>query len=252
MESVSEKPFDRLGIRNLRDLIMHIPRKVIQSRVAFVSDINEEDIGETVFTISVKVADYNNDWNVFSAECEDEEGSEIKVVFFGDVYYATDLLRKHYEAGERVYISGKITESTYDPANLQMVNPKVYTYLPSTCQVVYPLTEGITSSKLAAYIKAALNRLINFSIMRKDWLCPIFIKQKSWPSLSASLRALHNPRTSECLHPSSKHRERLAFDELVSYFIAKLSSVSTKDYSVSLDDTLTKNFLDNLPFRVSF
>ena len=68
---------------------MHIPRKVIQSRVAFVSDINEGDIGETVFTISVKVADYNNDWNVFSAECEDEAGSEIKVVFFGDVLYIT-------------------------------------------------------------------------------------------------------------------------------------------------------------------
>ena len=255
----SNESLNKLGIRNIRDLLMHIPRKIVQSRVAFVSDITEENISGTVFTISVKVVkigSFKNQRASFFAHCEDEKGSLISVIFFGELYFATDLLRKYHQSGHRVYISGKVSKSNYGPGGLQMSNPKVSTSLPTedylaenSCQAVYPLTEGITSSKLAAYNKLALSTLA--TIVEDDWLCPEFRKQKDWPSLSEALHALHSPRTEKCLLPSSKNRERLAFDEIVSYFIAKLSSVSTKDFSISSNSTLTKDFLTNLPFQVS-
>ncbi len=80
----------------------------------------------------------------------------------------------------------------------------------------YPLCTGITPAVLAPMIRSALK----IFPPAPEWLPDALLRTLGWPSFHEALRAYHHPRHEGDLDPSTPHRMRLAFDEMLARFLS--------------------------------
>lgn len=241
------KKLKKLGIESARDLLFHFPfRYDDYSLISPVSQISPSQL----VTIQGKVADIKTTrtWKkrMFLTEASISDDSEsIKAVWFNQPYIA-DTLR----IGKEIRISGKITR---DGNKLFFSNPAYELASRVTTNTgrlvpVYPETEGVTSRWLRWQIQTLLKTQISFI----DPIPPITLKKLNLPPIQKAVCQIHFP---DNLNQALVAQKRFAFEEM---FLVQLKSLqiktlwkNEKSAVIKFDEKLVKNFVNNLPFKLT-
>lgn len=239
------KRLKNLGIETVRDLIFYLPFRY-------------EDYGNIIFidqlrpgiktTIKGKIQLIQNKRSprqrkfLTEALVADQSGT-VKIVWFNRNY-----LTKYLKPGMELYISGSPSLYSHE---LYFNNPlfesvkEIKTVHTSGIIPIYHLTAQITQKQLRFLISLALKCFPQII----DWMPEEIIKNFNLCSLSRALQQVHFPQSNNDLQ---KARRRLQFNELFLLQLfsekAKLSLKNSPAYKINFDESLTKKFVQNLPF----
>ncbi|HST26954.1 MAG TPA: ATP-dependent DNA helicase RecG [Rudaea sp.] len=248
------KTLERLGLRTLQDLWFHLPlRYEDRTRLTPIRDL-------------VAGAPAQVEGRVEAVERGFRYRPQLRVAI-GDDSRATLLLRFfHFNAaqanqlvvGTRLRCYGEVRSGAQ---GLEMVHPQYRRVADSEAAVieecltpVYPVTEGLTSTRLAGVIARALQRLPLDTEL--ELLPPDLRKVYKLSSLRAALIYVHHPPPDAALaqlalgaHPA---QQRLAFEELLAQHLSlkRLRARIREHAAPALHGAgdVRKKFLANLPF----
>src|SRR5215203_3813587 len=200
----------RLGIRNARDLLWHLPHRYIDAST--LTPLARADVGQEVAcmgrVVTKGVLPTRRGLRIFHAVLRDESGL-LECVWPGQPFLDRTIV-----VGQTLLVSGPVRfyhgrqmaprefviladlETDGDPLFSGKVLP------------VYPATEGLSHKVIRSLIDRHLDALIPLA---EDVLPPALPASLRLPSLSQALQAVHRPRA---LEEAERGRRRLAFDEL--------------------------------------
>ncbi len=196
------------------DLLWHLPFSLIDRR--FAPNVADAPPG-VISTLTVQVDQHIPSPNKrlpYKVICSDDTGT-ITLVFF---HAHRDYLNKMLPVGETRIISGKV--EAFGEA-LQMPHPdhigtEEEREQLQTVEPVYPLTGGVSLKVLSKAINEALKRVSELD----EWLDESLLTQEKWASWTKALMASHHPDDETALLPTSPHRRRLAYDEVLANQLA--------------------------------
>ncbi|MBY9064618.1 ATP-dependent DNA helicase RecG [Sphingomonas yunnanensis] len=194
------KPLDRLGIARAVDLLFHLPSGWVD-RVAR-DELDEADVGRTI-AITLTPRDYRSGSSPRAptrVQATDAAGNHASLVFFGG---GSGWARKQLPLGEPKRVSGRLDR--YGDA-LQIVHPEIGGEEEGfrAREAIYPLSEGLTSRRLAALVEQALARAPALD----EWIEPSLKARHDWPDWRAAVERIHADPA------DAVARARLAYDEL--------------------------------------
>lgn len=211
MRSVLAEKLEILGVRNIGQLLTHLPHRHEWVRAqAGISELEPGVISSAVGEITAtKISGFGRKAR-FQAVLHDGDG-RLDLVFFNQAFLA-----KKIPVGTRLRVQGKPTK--FGPG-LQMANPQ-FTIIPfddeSNEQVeddayrpVYPATEGLASEQIWAIMKTVLEQAVS---QLEDHLSDEFRQEHALPSLQQAYRMMHAPESEDEVKAA---RRRLAYDELL-------------------------------------
>jgi len=237
----------RLDIQTVNDLIFYYPTRWQDlSLISEIGRLQPTDLATVKGKIQLIESrrSHFRKTNLTEALIADKSGS-IKVIWFNQPY-----LSKYLLPGDEVYLSGKVD---FDRYNLQFVNPvyeKSSRDTTHTARIVpiYSLTSSITQKQLRFLIKTALSLMPAIN----EYLPKQIIKENQLMDLSLALKQIHFPSDNNRLHEAIT---RLKFDEL---FLFQLQIISQKAElnalnaePIAFNEIKTKEFVDNLPFKLT-
>ncbi|QXK92295.1 ATP-dependent DNA helicase RecG [Neoehrlichia mikurensis] len=194
------------------DLLFYIPQNYVDRR----NKLSHNAIGKVV-TFKAVVLQYGmltqrSKRTPFKIIVDTDIG-RISLVFFN---YSLQYLKNLLSIGLECVISGKlenflgemqITHPDYITSNLTKFD-EIYSIEP-----IYSLIRGLTSKGISKIVKSAIKLLPDFP----EWLDNCLIQQNCWYSWKESIKKVHYPDDLEKIH---LYRNRLAYDELLSYHIS--------------------------------
>lgn len=249
--ALAEK-LQRLDIRNVQDLLFHLPRHYEdRSRLTPIGALRP---GLTALVEGeVQLADVvMGRRRSLLVRVNDGSGS-LTLRFYHFRLAQKDSLPR----GTRLRIFG---EARLGASGIEMYHPEYQVAgeplpaPPATLTPIYPVTEGVTQLRLRPLIAEALARMTSDNL--PDWL-PL-AENNGWP-LQAALRYVHTPpkeadrqRLLEGRHPA---QQRLAFEELLAHQLSlqKRRAEIRAQRSVTLPEksALAKEFLAKLSFSLT-
>lgn len=197
------KPLTRLGLNRVIDALFHLPTGRIE-RVA-VAGLADAVAGQQI-VVTLTAQSYTQGRSArapFRVEAFDRAGDHVSIVYFGR---ASGLARKQFPLGEARQVAGRL--DLYGDG-WQMVHPSHVSAiddgaLTTLNEAIYPLTEGITSARIASIVDEGLRRVPALT----EWIDPAVLARERWPGFGDALRRAHaNPADTPA-------RDRLAYDEL--------------------------------------
>jgi ATP-dependent DNA helicase RecG len=194
------KPLKRLGLERVVDLLFHLPTGWIERKR--VDLLDEADAGSVV-TVLVTPVDYRQGGprSPFRVFATDREGNYLTLTYFNNPGWA----KKQLPLGQPKVVSGRMERYGQD---LQIVHPD-HVLDPAEAldlperEPVYPLSEGVTSRRLADLAAQALARAPALA----EWIEPSLLAARGWPGWRDALGEAHGGG-------SGTARERLAYDEV--------------------------------------
>ena len=197
------RPLERLGLRRIVDLLLHLPTGWID-RVPRET-LLAEDAGRTI-TITLIPREIRSGGSPRAptrVEATDPRGNTVSLVYFGN---ASAWVRKLYAIGTPVRVSGRL--DTYGQ-ELQIVHPELADESLADGglrerEAIYPLSEGLTGRRLAALVAQAIARAPDLP----EWIEPSVLAQRGWPGWRAALARIHADPA------DAPARARIAYDEL--------------------------------------
>jgi ATP-dependent DNA helicase RecG len=248
------KTLERLGLRALQDLWFHLPlRYEDRTRITPIRDLQPGAAAQV-------------EGRVEAIEKGFRYRPQLRVAI-GDDSHATLLLRFfHFNAaqanqlivGTRLRCYGDVRRGQH---GLEMVHPQYRRVAEDAASAVeecltpvYPVTEGLTSARLAGVIARALQRLPQDAEL--ELIPPDLRKVYKLSSLRAALLYVHRPppdadlaQLALGLHPA---QQRLAFEELLAQHLSlKRLRARIREHAAPAlrgDGDLRKRFLASLPF----
>ena len=193
------KPLDRLGLARVVDVAFHLPTGYVDRLPR--TELMSSDAGR-IITITLTPRDYkiSAGRGPTRVQATDELGNYVSLVFFGG---SSGWAKKLLPIGEAKRISGRLDEYGQE---LQIVHPDIVEPDEELRErePIYPLSEGLTSRRLAALTTQAVARAPDLP----EWIEPGLKAKREWPGWHESLARIH-------ADPSdAKARERLAYDEV--------------------------------------
>ncbi len=235
-----------LGIEKPRDMLFHLPHAMIDRRP--VSSVQGQQLPATL-TVEVKVLSHRppqRKGGPFRVFVEDEK-TAFQIVFF---HARGPWLEAQLPVGTQRIVSGKV--ELFD-GEAQMVHPE-FMVAPGDAgtlpehEPVYPLAAGVTQKTLSKAAIAALARVPDLP----EWADTELIKQEGWPTFGAAISDAHSPKSLADVVPTSKTRQRLAYDELLAHQItlalARAQERGAHGIASSGDGGLRQKVLTALPF----
>ncbi|MFS0771096.1 ATP-dependent DNA helicase RecG [Sphingomonas sp. 1P08PE] len=193
------KPLDRLGLTRVVDVAFHLPTGWID-RVAR-DELMAGDAGR-VITITLTPREYRSSTGRGPTRvmATDAHGNFVSLVYFGG---HPGWAKKLLPIGEARRVSGRLDQ--YGDA-LQIVHPDLADPDEDfrAREPIYPLSEGLTSRRLAALAAQAVER----APLLPEWIEPSLKAGRGWPSWHEALVRIHADPA------DGKARERLAYDEV--------------------------------------
>ncbi len=233
---------ERLGITRVRDLLFHLPTgRVRRQRVADL-DAAQPGNGVIVRLTALRYRPGGSPRAPFRIEAADDAGNVLSIVYFGR---AQGLGRKQFPLGEPRWVVGRLDQ--FGDA-LQIVHPDHVLEADTGLsrldnEAIYPLTEGLTSARIAALARDALAMTPDLA----EWIEPGWLAARGWPSWRAALQTLH--QDSE----ATEARERLAYDELfagqLALLLVRASARQRRGRAISGDGRLRSAL--SLPFALT-
>ncbi|MEM9146673.1 MAG: ATP-dependent DNA helicase RecG [Pseudomonadota bacterium] len=209
--------FARLRIERLRDLLFHVPERLVDRRPRVgLAGLEPKDVA----TVTVQIEDHrpgrtrHQPYRVFG---EASDGT-LEIVHFKT---NAEWMRRLYPLGEARLVSGRV--ELWDgrwqmPHPDHVLEPAKADTLPPF-EPVYALTEGLTGRLVGRAVLAALDRLDGMEAL-PEWIEPGLLAERGWPAIAAALRAMHLPDAASALAFDAPARSRLAYDELLSHQLA--------------------------------
>ncbi|MEP6786676.1 MAG: ATP-dependent DNA helicase RecG [Sphingomonadales bacterium] len=194
------KPLEKLGLARVVDVLFHLPTgQVTRHRVERLDDaVPGEQIAIVVTPVEYRQRGQRTPLNIQSI---DGAGDYVSLTWFGaNTSYARRLL----PLNEPKLVSGKLelygeTWQIVHPD--QVLEPGEPLAL---SEAVYPLSEGLTSRRLAPLVEQALARAPEMP----EWIEPGLLATRGWPAWRTALATIHS-------HPDDGGaRDRLAYDEV--------------------------------------
>ena len=206
--------FQKLCGPHVADLLWHLPQGIVDRR--FAPKVMEAPDG-AICTLTLRIHKHNPPHNPrlpYKVAASDDSGF-IELVFF---HAREDWLKRALPEGETRVVSGRVEHFQGRP---QMPHPDYIGTLEELASLkavepVYGLTAGLTPKVVRKAIRAALDRVPDMP----EWLDPAFKANRAWPDFKPALFAVHAPESEADLEPSTKPRERLAYDELLANQLA--------------------------------
>lgn len=233
---------ERLNIFKVEDLIYHLPRRYDDFKnVQPIAYLKKGDIAviEAEITEIFSERTSRKKMHLTSVMLKDESG-EISATWFNQPY-----LRKLLTIGQKLVFRGKI-EFNFQSGKKYITSPII-----EYRKGIYPIyseTAGITSKFLRKLVYGSFKFIENI----EDPLPEDLIKKENLLSLDQSLRKIHIPLTEEDI---SKSKERLAFSELfdiiLRFSLLKNKIRSSNAPNIPIKDDFLKNFVSNLPFKLT-
>ncbi|MFN3370626.1 MAG: ATP-dependent DNA helicase RecG [Sphingomonadaceae bacterium] len=188
----------RLDIERVRDLLFHLPVGWrVTRRVPGLAGVAA---GERVaLPVEIRAHEPGRGRAPLRVIAEDRDGIGLMLAFFGP---AGAALARRFPVGARMEVAGRLELWN---GRFQMIHPEPVAAQAPEVEPVYPLTEGLTSRRLAALVAAALERLPALD----EWAEPSLLRQLGWPGFGEALALVHTRPDSQ---PA---RDRLAYDELL-------------------------------------
>ena len=140
---------------------------------------------------------------------------EVGLVFF---HSSKAYLEKLLPPGEERLVSGLIEDYR---GNIQMTHPDHVVTLEDADELpmvepVYPLTAGLTGKTLRKAVIQGVESMPDLP----EWQDWTLMQRHGWPGWLDAVQAAHAPDGAEALDPSTKARQRLAYDELLANQLA--------------------------------
>jgi len=208
------KLIEQLAGPRVVDLCWHLPSGLVDRR--YSPALAEAPEGAIV-TVTVTVDRHEKPRTPrlpYRVRCHDATGA-LTLVFFNA---KADWLEKTLPIGQTRVVSGRVERYQ---GELQMTHPDHVVPEAEADQVrrvepIYPLTAGLTPRLLAKAIRAAVERAPELP----EWIDPDYLKRQGWTGWRSSLAAAHNPAELVELEPTTRARQRLAYDELLASQLA--------------------------------
>ncbi|MFY9457931.1 MAG: ATP-dependent DNA helicase RecG [Candidatus Spechtbacterales bacterium] len=250
---IYSRRLQKFGIKEVKDLLFHFPSRY--QDFSKIIPIGEVGIGETV-TVMGKVLDIQNvrtfrkKMNITEAIVEDASGP-IRAVWFNQPYLVQSLRK-----GLSVVLAGK---TTFSKDSLFLSNPSYEITPPPSKEggtlkhtgriiPIYPETAGITSRWFRYIIKP----LLPICDKIPEYLPQELLHRQDIPPLPLALKNIHFPKT---LGEADAAKKRIAFGELfLIQTIALKEKLNLKKENaphIKLDIELAKDFVANLPFKLT-
>ena len=237
----------RLGLRTIRDLLFHLPRR--HEDFSNLKPINRLEYGEEV-TIIVRVQSTST-WQTrsgrtaFKALLTDNTGY-IEATWFNQPYLAERIRQ-----GQQIVVSGKVdqylgrpcfTSPEWEPVQKRLIHT-------GGLVPVYSLTEGVTNR----WLRKVIRRVVDYWAPRvPDPLPPDLREAYGLLDLATALRQVHFPDNKTML---KKARYRLAFEELFIFQLGLLRQRllwrATPGRQIPIEEERLQAFILSLPFRLT-
>ncbi|MBL1436303.1 MAG: ATP-dependent DNA helicase RecG [Rhodobacteraceae bacterium] len=235
----------KAGLTRPKDLLFTLPHSGVDRRLR--KTLKGLDF-PTVATVEVLVNAHRNaaTRGPFRVLVSDAE-LDFQLVFFRP---NTGWLKEQLPEGERRIVSGKV--ELYDGiAQMQhpehILKPDEADQLPAF-EPSYSLTQGITQRAMRKAVAAAVHIAPDLA----EWIEPSLLKKHGWPAWKPALEAAHTPMEVADLLPTTKARERLAYDELFAHqltlAIARAQRRASKGISTVSEGRLGAKLVAALPF----
>ena len=179
------------------------------------------------------------------------QSGRIEIIYFKA---KSDYLKSLYKVGDDLIISGKvdffnnkkqITHPDYVITSAQNnIVPKI--------EPIYSLSAGLRQSLIRKTSLAALSKIPQLP----EWIDNSLINSENWPDFKTALVKSHTPESFKDLDLNSKHRRRLAFDELFANQIA-LCLIRSQQSNTKLaepingDKQFIDRFISTLPYKLT-
>lgn len=241
--------FEKLAGPHVVDLCWHLPTGLVDR--GYTPKVADAQLTR-VATLTVQVGEHlppGRKGQPYKVRCFDETGV-LDVVYF---HAKPEYLNRILPPGETRVVSGKV-ENFH---GTQQISHPDYVVAPDQADTVagveptHALTTGLTQKVLGKAITAALSRAPDLP----EWLDPEFQTRRAWPAWRAALLAAHHPQGEADLSPMAAHRQRLAYDELLSNQLAlalvRRHHARTKGREIQGDGHLRENAVAALPFDLT-
>lgn len=232
---------NNLGIYNVDDLVRYYPYRfdVFKKR-----DINDERfydnfVSDAIVESNPVINYFGKRQNRLSFRCL-IQNKIVKVVIFN-----RGFLKNNIGIGKSVTVIGKYNSKT---ETIIASNILLYALEKEEIIPAYHLCSGITNKKINAYINEALD---GFNI---GYNIPDVIKDKyNFLNEIDALKIVHSPKDELSLKRAIR---TLKYEELFTYmknlyFLKKKKEIHDKSYSKNIDLEKVREFIDNLPFKLT-
>jgi ATP-dependent DNA helicase RecG len=254
------KLLKRLGIETLEDILFYFPwryedRKDLQKICSLKYGIHETVLCEVVSAEIITTP--RKKMKIFELTVSDETG------FLRSRWFNQPYLKKYFQKGQKVILSGVIKGNPYTASGLEMENPDFELFsnedtLIHTARIVpvYKATEGLSPKQIRTLMFNTVNA---YSFIVEDYLPEVVRKRNNLKPLSWAVKEAHFPEEFDDVNALNRgegpaHR-RLVFDEffLLELGLAVLKKRETleKGISFSVKDGLVNRFLKSLPFELT-
>ena len=194
------RPLARLGLSRAVDLLFHLPTGAITRRR--VERLDDATAGETIAIVVTPVGyRQGGGRGPLRIQCIDGAGDVLTLVFFGG---GGGYARKLLPLNEARLISGRI--ELYGQER-QIVHPDHVgppDEMLALREPVYPLSEGITSKRIAQLVEQAIARAPDLP----EWIEPGLLAQRGWPTWRVAVATVHHDPGDGAAF------DRLAYDEV--------------------------------------
>lgn len=204
------KPLDRLGLSRVVDVAFHLPSGWVDRLPR--DTLDAADAGR-IIAITLTPVDYrlSAGRGPTRVQAQDAAGNVVSLVYFGG---NAGWVKKLLPLGEPKRVSGKL--ETYGQS-LQIVHPDQVLPLDEASglperEAVYPLSEGLTSRRVAGLVEQAIERAPELP----EWIEPSLRSTRGWPGWREALARIHADPA------DAKARQRLAYDEVFANQLALL------------------------------
>ena len=232
---------NNLGIYNVDDLVRYYPYRfdVFKKR-----DINDERfydnfVSDAIVESNPVISYFGKRQNRLSFRCL-IQNKIVKVVIFN-----RGFLKNNIGIGKSITVIGKYNSKT---ETIIASNILLYALEKEELIPVYHLCSGITNKKINTYINEALD---GFNI---GYNIPDVIKDKyNFLNEIDALKIVHSPKDESSLKSAIR---TLKYEELFTYmknlyFLKKKKEIHDKSYSKNIDLEKVREFIDNLPFKLT-
>lgn len=204
------KPLEKLRLSRAVDVAFHLPSGWIDRLPR--DELDMADAGRTIAILltPTEVRTGRTRAAPTRVHAADKHGNIVSLVFFGG---NSGWARKQLPIGETRWVSGRLDLYGQE---LQIVHPEV---LPpdeaagqAEREAIYPLSEGITSKRVAQLAAQAIER----APVLPEWIEPGLKARHDWPDWRDALARIHADPA------DAKARERLSYDEVFANQLALL------------------------------
>jgi ATP-dependent DNA helicase RecG len=252
-----QKKLKKLGIKNVKDLIFHFPRRY--EDFSNIIPISELKVGKFC-CVQGKILEIENTrtWKkrmILTQALVSDKSSTIKTVWFNQPYLTNTL-----KEGDFVCLAGKVafgkqgiylSSPAYEKISLtNNQQPTTYNLIHTGRLVpVYPETEGLSSRWLRAILKPLLIKLRN---KIPETIPEKIRKNQRLLAMKEAIWQVHFP---DSIDLAEKAEERFSFEELftIQLFVLKerLKIARGRAFPIPLNLELCRNFLAKLPFKLT-